>query len=124
MTKTVSSLVRNFKNKWNQDIKNNVEKTYEQIVEEFQIDWEKASLAEKQQIVDYLTETISKYWYAIICEAEQNVFSNPEIILKDSDYIWSNYAEAIRIEDGFTSRIDDQQISKLLAPDYCQGLVL
>lgn len=41
MTKTASSLVRNFKNKWNQDIKNNVEKTYEQIVEEFQIDWEK-----------------------------------------------------------------------------------
>lgn len=107
MAKTASSLVRNFKNKWNQDIKNNVEKTYEQIVEEFQIDWEKASLAEKQQIVDYLTETISKYWYAIICEAEQNVFSNPEIILKDSDYIWSNYAEAIRIEDGFTSRIDE-----------------
>lgn len=48
MTKTASSLVHNFKNKWNQDIKNNVEKTYEQIVEEFQIDWKKASLAEKQ----------------------------------------------------------------------------
>jgi hypothetical protein len=107
MTKTASSLVRNFKNKWNQDIKNNVEKTYEQIVEEFQIDWEKASLAEKQQIVEYLTETISKYWYAIICEAEKKIFSNSELMLKYDDNIWINYAEAIRIEDGFTTINDD-----------------
>ena len=104
----VSELVQGFKDKWNRDIQNNVEKDYQQIVEEFKVDWEKANLDQKQQIVNYLTETISKYWHAIICEAEQNVFSNPELILKDSDYIWSNYAEAIRKEDGFSSCFDER----------------
>lgn len=102
-----SDLVQSFKDKWNRDIQNNVEKDYQQIVEEFKVDWEKANLDQKQQIVDYLTETFSTYWCNIIYAAEDNLLSNPEIILNDSDYIWSSYAEAIRIEDGLTFRVDN-----------------